>query len=61
VRGVDNLVLAGGTVHPGGGIPLVLTSGRHAADDALGLMAASARDGRAAGSRVRPAPLGPAD
>lgn len=30
VRGVQNLVLAGGTVHPGGGIPLALLSGKHA-------------------------------
>lgn len=28
VRGVRNLALAGGTVHPGGGIPLALLSGR---------------------------------
>lgn len=32
VRGVRNLVLAGGTVHPGGGIPLALLSGKHAAE-----------------------------
>ena len=32
VRGVKNLVLAGGTVHPGGGIPLALLSGKHAAE-----------------------------
>ncbi|ADI15351.1 phytoene desaturase family protein [Truepera radiovictrix] len=31
LRGVRNLVLANGTVHPGGGIPLALLSGRHAA------------------------------
>ena len=31
VRGVDNLVLAGGTVHPGGGMPLALLSGKQAA------------------------------
>ncbi len=31
VRGLRNLVLAGGTVHPGGGIPLALLSGKHAA------------------------------
>lgn len=31
VRGVTNLHLAGGTVHPGGGIPLALLSGRNAA------------------------------
>lgn len=31
VRGVRNLVLAGGTVHPGGGVPLALLSGKHAA------------------------------
>jgi phytoene desaturase len=30
VRGVVNMVLAGGTVHPGGGIPLALLSGRYA-------------------------------
>ena len=36
VRGVDNLFLAGGTVHPGGGIPLALLSGRGAAELALG-------------------------
>ncbi len=32
VRGVRNLALAGGTVHPGGGIPLALLSGKHAAE-----------------------------
>ena len=32
IRGVDNLFLAGGTVHPGGGIPLALLSGRGAAE-----------------------------
>ena len=32
VRGISNLVLAGGTVHPGGGIPLSLLSGKHAAN-----------------------------
>lgn len=31
VVGVGNLLLAGGTVHPGGGIPLALLSGRYAA------------------------------
>lgn len=31
LRGVGNLWLAGGTVHPGGGIPLALLSGRFAA------------------------------
>ena len=31
VRGLRNLVLAGGTVHPGGGVPLALLSGEHAA------------------------------
>lgn len=31
LRGVANLWLAGGTVHPGGGIPLALLSGRYAA------------------------------
>ena len=31
VRGVENLFLAGGSVHPGGGIPLALLSGKHAA------------------------------
>ena len=31
VRGVWNLRLAGGTVHPGGGMPLALLSGRNAA------------------------------
>ena len=36
IRGVDNLFLAGGTVHPGGGIPLALLSGRGAAELALG-------------------------
>lgn len=35
VRGLKNLVLAGGTVHPGGGIPLALLSGKHAAALAL--------------------------
>jgi len=32
IRGVSNLVLAGGSVHPGGGIPLSLLSGKHAAN-----------------------------
>jgi len=36
VPGVRNLALAGGTVHPGGGIPLALLSGRHAADAVIG-------------------------
>lgn len=36
VSGIKNLVLAGGTVHPGGGIPLALLSGRHAAERVLG-------------------------
>ena len=35
VRGVRNLFLAGGSVHPGGGIPLALLSGQHAAALAL--------------------------
>ena len=35
VPGVTNLWLAGGTVHPGGGIPLALLSGRYAAADLL--------------------------
>ncbi len=35
VRGVSNLFLAGGSVHPGGGIPLALLSGKHAAALAL--------------------------
>ncbi len=34
-HGVANLWLAGGTVHPGGGIPLALLSGRYAAVDLL--------------------------
>ncbi len=37
VKGVKNLVLAGGTVHPGGGIPLALLSGKHAAALALSM------------------------
>ena len=32
IRGIDNLFLAGGTVHPGGGIPLALLSGKGAAE-----------------------------
>ena len=32
VRGISNLALAGGTVHPGGGIPLALLSGRYAVE-----------------------------
>lgn len=47
VRGVGNLRLAGGTVHPGGGMPLALLSGRYAAADLareLGLDRAVARD-----------------
>jgi len=40
LRGVGNLRLAGGTVHPGGGIPLALLSGRYAA---AALLAALAR------------------
>jgi phytoene desaturase len=35
VRGIDNLFLAGGSVHPGGGIPLSLLSGKAAAALAL--------------------------
>lgn len=35
LRGIANLVLAGGTVHPGGGIPLALLSGKRAAELAL--------------------------
>ena len=35
VRAVHNLFLAGGSVHPGGGIPLTLLSGKHAAALAL--------------------------
>lgn len=31
VRGVTNLALASGTVHPGGGVPLAVLSGAHAA------------------------------
>lgn len=31
ISGIDNLFLASGTVHPGGGIPLALLSGKHAA------------------------------
>jgi phytoene desaturase len=31
VRGIDNLWLAGGTVHPGGGMPLAMLSGQQAA------------------------------
>ncbi len=47
VRGVRNLRLAGGTVHPGGGMPLALLSGRNAAAALareLGLDPAVARD-----------------
>jgi phytoene dehydrogenase-like protein len=47
VRGVRNLRLAGGTVHPGGGMPLALLSGRNAAAGLareLGLDRAAARD-----------------
>ncbi len=47
VRGVRNLRLAGGTVHPGGGMPLALLSGRNAAADlarVLGLAPAPATD-----------------
>ena len=33
--GIDNLILAGGSVHPGGGIPLALLSGKYAAQLAL--------------------------
>ncbi|MDQ3458893.1 MAG: phytoene desaturase family protein [Deinococcota bacterium] len=36
LRGLDNLVLAGGTVHPGGGIPLAILSGKRAAEALLG-------------------------
>ncbi len=35
VHGIQNLFLAGGSVHPGGGIPLALLSGKHAAALAL--------------------------
>ena len=50
VRGVANLMLAGGTVHPGGGIPLVLLSGRRAADDVLAALPAP--DGIASSARL---------
>jgi phytoene desaturase len=39
LRGVRNLRLAGGTVHPGGGIPLALLSGRYAAAALLSALA----------------------
>lgn len=35
VSGVNNLFLAGGSVHPGGGVPLALLSGKYAASLAL--------------------------
>ena len=35
LRGVEGLLLAGGTVHPGGGVPLALLSGRRAAEELL--------------------------
>jgi phytoene desaturase len=35
IAGLDGLVLAGGTVHPGGGVPLAVLSGRHAAATSL--------------------------
>lgn len=35
IAGIDNLFLASGTVHPGGGIPLALLSGKHAAEALL--------------------------
>lgn len=35
--GVGNLTLAGGTVHPGGGIPLAILSGKQAARQVLGI------------------------
>ncbi len=61
VRGVTNLILAGGTVHPGGGIPLALLSGRNAADATLAMLPAA----EGAGPMTRPAPaaapLGSAD
>ncbi len=47
VRGVGNVRLAGGTVHPGGGMPLAILSGRNAAASlarALGLSDRSAGD-----------------
>ncbi len=31
IKGLERLFLAGGTVHPGGGMPLAVLSGRHAA------------------------------
>jgi phytoene desaturase len=52
VRGVANLALAGGTVHPGGGIPLALLSGRYAVRalaPALGLAVPAAVAGRGDG------------
>jgi len=36
VPGLDNMLLAGGTVHPGGGVPLAILSGRIAARELLG-------------------------
>jgi phytoene desaturase len=35
VKGLHNLFLAGGTVHPGGGMPLAMLSGKHAAEQML--------------------------
>ena len=34
-RELDNLYYAGGSVHPGGGIPLALISGIHAAKEII--------------------------
>lgn len=41
LAGIDNLTLAGGTVYPGGGIPLALLSGREASVRALRELARS--------------------
>ncbi len=38
IWGVDNLVLAGGTVHPGGGMPLAMLSGKYAAQLGINLL-----------------------
>lgn len=38
VAGVDGLFLAGGSAHPGGGVPLCLQSGRQAATELIGTL-----------------------
>ncbi|MQY31312.1 phytoene desaturase family protein [Nocardia aurantia] len=56
IRGIDNVVLAGGSTVPGVGIPPVLISGRLAADRVTGRVRRSSYPVPAAAGSVRPRP-----